>query len=244
MMTALALALRAAGLRTAPEQLRDVAIDVLAKSGGVNQAADEALFCSVSHNAALLCELFKPYRAAATRRFLNEVSALLRSEAEKAGGGQKQHETLASSAPAGAPDARATWQDGGGRRRYAHQADLAPSARQNAQPNGGVGEAGPKQAREPITTRPVSPPITEGMKARSQAAADSLLLTFKPDGDRPIGEWTGGECLSWGRTHGVHARFVVMLGTNIPIQGRVSDFHTDDQAREYWRRAQELRNVA
>ncbi len=69
-MTALALALRAAGLMTVSEQLRDIAIDVLAKRGGVNQAADEALFCSVSHNAALLCELFKPYRSAAARRFV------------------------------------------------------------------------------------------------------------------------------------------------------------------------------
>jgi hypothetical protein len=103
-MVQLAQALRAAGVVTVEEQLRSIAIEVLAAHGTSRIAAANALYARVRHEADLLDGLFEPYRELALRRLLGGVESEMRREEmtrqEKArGGGQSQFEDRGSRAP-------------------------------------------------------------------------------------------------------------------------------------------------
>ena len=79
-MVQLAQALRAAGVVTIEEQLRSIAIEVLAAHGTSRIAAANALYARVRHDADLLDGLFEPYRELALRRLLGGIESEMRRE--------------------------------------------------------------------------------------------------------------------------------------------------------------------
>jgi len=79
-MTQLAQALRAAGVVTVEERLRDIAVQVLAAHGSSRIAAANAMYARVRHEPDLLEGLFAPYRELALRRLLGGVESEMRRE--------------------------------------------------------------------------------------------------------------------------------------------------------------------
>ena len=105
-MVQLAQALRAAGVVTIEERLREIAVEVLAAHGTSRIAAANALYARVRHDADLLDGLFEPYRELALRRLLGGVESEMRRE-EMArqervlGGGQTNPDDRRGNAPGG-----------------------------------------------------------------------------------------------------------------------------------------------
>lgn len=83
-MSQFAEKLREAGFGLSSERLRDIAIDAFARNPRNWDGARNAIYAAVSHDAALLWELFAPYRGAAVHRLLTDVAQQLRQQ-EKAG---------------------------------------------------------------------------------------------------------------------------------------------------------------
>ena len=111
-MTQLASALRAAGIVTVAERLREIAICVLAVHASSRVAASEAMYAAVRYDTDLLDELFSPYRDLALKRLLGGVESDMRqherAEQQKARGeghpGRDDHPCSAPAAPP--PDRR------------------------------------------------------------------------------------------------------------------------------------------
>jgi hypothetical protein len=123
-MVQLAQALRAAGVVTIEEQLRSIAIEVLAAHGTSRIAAANALYARVRHDADLLDGLFEPYRELALRRLLGGIESEMRRDEltrqERArGGGRIASDDHAGSAPNERP--------GGGHKAREYQIPGAPT---------------------------------------------------------------------------------------------------------------------
>ena len=132
-MVQLAQALRAAGVVTIEERLREIAVEVLAAHGTSRLAAANALYARVRHEADLLDGLFEPYRELALRRLLGGVESEMRREemarqekaqgsratyddharraAERPDGGRGAFDTQSMSAPVATPPNRRAAQD-------------------------------------------------------------------------------------------------------------------------------------
>lgn len=120
----LAKALRDAGVKTAEERLRDIAISVRAKNPNWDQAK-AALFASIRHDASLLETLFEPDRSQRLHLYLTKIDAEIRA-ASPAGRGHFPIDDHFASAPASRTNARETAQ-GGGRTICGNQQGGAPS---------------------------------------------------------------------------------------------------------------------
>lgn len=98
-MTQLGYALRAAGIMTVEDRLRDLAVDVLAVHAHSREAAAQALYAKVRHDTDLLDGLFGPYRDLAVRRLLGAVESEMRKYELANGGGHQTRDDHLRPAP-------------------------------------------------------------------------------------------------------------------------------------------------
>jgi len=208
-MTQLAQALRAAGVVTIEERLREIAIDVLAAHGTSRIAAANAMYARVRHEPDLLDGLFEPYRELALRRLLGGVESEMRREEiarqEKARGEGR----IASGDHAGSAS---TERPGGGHTAADDQRNSAPAATPSDR----------RAAQESVGT----------------VLRLTMLDTFRIDG-MPIGDVQAGAARAWARREGRHVRWVTMLTSNVPAADPIRRWITPEDADEMWSRSVE-----
>ena len=208
-MVQLAQALRAAGVVTIEERLREIAIEVLAAHGTSRIAAANALYARVRHDADLLDGLFEPYRELALRRLLGGVESDMRREEmtrqEKArGGGRIASDDHAGSAP-------------------------------NERPGGGRSPFDDRTLNAPVATPPNRRAAQDSVGTVLRL---TMLDTFRIDG-MPIGDVQAGVARAWARREGRHVRWVTMLTSNVPAADPIRRWITADDADEMWSRSVE-----
>ena len=208
-MTQMAQALRAAGVVTVEEQLRSIAVEVLAAHGTSRVAAANALYARVRHAPDLLDGLFEPYRELALRRLLGGIESEMRREEmarqERARGWGR--EAVASHVPDAANE-----RPGGGRLSTDDHASRAPAPH----------HANRRAAQESV-----------GAVLRL-----TMLDTFRIDG-MPIGDVQAGVARAWARREGRHVRWVTMLTSNVPAADPIRRWISADDADELWARSVE-----
>jgi hypothetical protein len=202
--TTLAQAFQDAGFVPAAERLREAALRALASSPRSWDGAKDALYNAVRSDAALLWELFAPYRSQAAQSLLSGIAAEMR-ESERA----RQH--LADPSAPGHKDdddrvtiaRRAEMQNssGWGPSTCGDQRPSAPSARGRA-----------------------------GMEAVAAVTRLSLLDTFRVNG-QPIGKVTSIEAMKWAGARERDARFVRLLTANLPPNRPIGEFRTPEDTQ-------------
>lgn len=210
-MTQMLNALRAAGFVPTAERLRDIAVGVLAIHASSREAAAEALYARVRHEADLLEELFKPYRDLALKRLLGAIEAEMRKY-ELAEQGRGSSHAVSQRAHASPHDAGHSYVgDHGGTAQH-----------QNVHGHGnGV------------------PHLESARDAQERVGAVlrlTMLDTFKIDGTS-IGDVQAGVARAWARREGRHVRWVMLLTANMPPQDPVRRWITPDEADALWQRS-------
>jgi hypothetical protein len=208
-MTQMAQALRAAGVVTVEERLREIAVEVLAAHGTSRVAAVNALYARVRHESDLLDALFEPYRELALRRLLGGVESDMRRE-EMA----RQERVL-----------------GGGREAGASHVTDAPDER----PGGGQMSTDDHAPRAPAPHHTNRRAAQESVGAVLRL---TMLDIFRIDG-MPIGDVQAGVARAWARREGRHVRWVTMLTSNVPSADPIRRWITPDDADELWARSVE-----
>jgi len=198
--------------REAPA-LKEIALAAMTKHANNWDAAREAAYAQVSADAELLCELFGAFRAMAVQKLLHDVNRELREDADRR-----------------ARAARDT-----GRQHDTESPKPSTSSRSaegRDQPSSGNHEAFIPPSRP-------AAPSTAGMAAAANVVRLSLLDTIDIEGT-PVGQCTAGFARSWARKTGRHARWVMLLTSNLPPDDKISRWVTPQDAAELWRRTLEV----
>lgn len=206
-MTQLASALRAAGIVTVAERLREIAIRVLAVHASSRTAASDAMYAAVRYDTDLLDELFAPYRDLALKRLLGGVEHDMRLHER-----QEQEKERSKGHPAGDTHARpaVTPSPGGGQTRNDTHSSVAPAA-------------------PPPDRRKAQEAVANVMRL-------TMLDTFKIDGIA-IGDMQAGAARAWARREGRHVRWVGMITANVPAADAIRKWITPDDADALWARS-------
>jgi len=186
--------------QTDNKRLKAMALEAKKVSPHNWDGAKDAFYQRVRGDAALLWEMFAPYRAQAVQRLFTEASSELRElerareiKAVPSAGGQTQDDNQICCAP------RAKLQSSGGRGHHSDD-DLerpAPSARSTA-----------------------------AMDAVLADVRLSLLDTFIVNG-QSIGDLTSEEAIKWAGSRERDARFVRMLTANLPQDQPIRKYRSD-----------------
>ena len=218
-MSAIAEAMTAAGFQPAADRIRAVAVAALKASPRNWDGAKDELYKRVHNDAALLWEMFEPFRAQAAQRVLTDAAAIVRAEelsrrpivvkAHAGGGGQKMCDSQSRSAPS-PRDTNASGENRreseGGHASYERQRGNAPFAR---------------------------PYSRDAVAAVAAVARLSLLDTFQANG-QPIGNLTPDEASRWAGSRERDARFVRMLTANLPADQPIRKYRTADEAAAFY----------
>lgn len=222
-MTALAEALRSAGVVPARERLTEITVAAF-KANPKWDGARDIVFNAVRNDAALLWALFEPYRAVAVQKLLTDVAQQMRAD-EMA----RQRAGKRMAAAAEVPPAAATT------RSEPRKVPLRVASTNERDRGGHVW--GENQA--------AFAPSRSGMDAVARVVRQSLLDTFQING-RPIGDCAVSEVRAWAerrqkdaRTAGRDARFAMALVANLPGGEVIRSWWKDpDEVERIFKRAE------
>ena len=206
--TQMEAAFKQAGYVRPTDLLMQAARDAIKASPRNWDGAKDVLYQRVRGDAALLWEMFAPYRVEAVQKLLSQAQAELRElepsviRAVPSAPGQFHPDN--QSAPARrANDVQSS--EGRGQRIGGYQTTNAPSSR-------------------------------SGMDAVAAVARLSLLDTFKVNG-RSIGDLTVEEAVRWAGARERDARFVRLLTANLPANTPIRKFRTGDEVQAIYEQA-------
>lgn len=267
-MTAIAAAMKKAGVRTASERLAEAIDLALDHAEGNFERALSALSAAVSSDAALCWEAFAPYRAHRLGELLRDGAKAKRAKESKTAPGASGAGRAAEAATSGctAPARSNSLPAGEGLVSRVNHIDLAPLSRQThaTMPEGqnilgnqevdapGVvaaahapqGAADGEGHRGDCIHVDLAPPsaTTAGHAAITRVAMKTILDSHMTELDKPVGDCTLAELTALGRRNRKRAWFYDGLAQRMPETGIARRYWTQEDAQDLWQRA-ELANT-
>jgi hypothetical protein len=261
-VTAIKEAFKKADKLPADERLYEIAKDILSQTASF-ESKQKSLLAAVCSDAALLWELFEPWRTDAARKLLNEVSAEERGQKKSANGApggsghdrRDNHHALARSASISQMPVQ-TGGNGRGHELLGNPVLTAPSIPTNgerqpvAQPSGSgqymvenqMDAARPAfgqftnggNASAKITRRIPEP--GEGLRPVISGAKKCVLEWLIVNG-KPIGDLTPREVTGWSARRKREGRFAELLIANLPWDKPIKLYRKPEEAEEIWAQA-------